>query len=143
MNATELHPVMIKFICKKIEESLLRIGIVTTVKAEVRTRYDGKKYLYFLSQPFQTTPAIFRTLYMDGTCGSMEDDKDTNNTHYVLGVNLHLRWQQWTNGENGTEIGYVWFNISKNPPSDMKDDGKSFADVSYYVKVKRGLTLYV
>lgn len=84
MKATELHPLMISFICKKIEQSLYRLGINTTVTAETRTDYKGEPFLYFQSQPFRMTPAIFKTIFVKGTADKLLQQSIERTGYYCL-----------------------------------------------------------
>lgn len=138
MKATELHPLMINFICKRIEQSLYRIGINTTVTAETRKDYKGEPFLYFQSQPFRTTPAIFKTIFVKGTADKLFAAEHIDNW-LLLPIYLDYQYEHWDGGENGCNLGTMTFRVAKDFPADMVDDPKSLNDASYYVKAQKGI----
>lgn len=135
MNATELHPLIIGYICRKIEQSLYRLGINTTVTAETRKDYAGNPFLYFQSQPFTTTPAIFKTIFVKGAAFKLFETEH-GDSWLTLPVTLGYYYEHWEGGENGCNLGTMNFRIAKEYPTEMTNDGNSFNDVSYYVQSK-------
>lgn len=140
MKATELHPLMISFICKKIEQSLYRLGINTTITAETRTDYKGEPFLYFQSQPFPTTPAIFKTIFVKGTADKLFAS-ELRGDWLILPVFLGYQYEHWDGGENGCNLGTMTFRIAKDFPANMVDDPNSLNGPSYYVKAHKGLAI--
>lgn len=70
------------------------------------TQEGDKNRLYLTSEPFQTTPVIFRELRISefGATArkeTVEKDKDEVTAVYI-GVNV--RWKHFDGGENGTRL---------------------------------------
>lgn len=91
------------------KDSLSKLGIHTQVRLSARmTRHNGE-YIRIDTEPFQTTPVIYKSVSVYGEgyivlCDEIENAFD-------LYINLNYGFKYFEGGSNGVEIGQLRFRI--------------------------------
>ena len=88
-----------------IKDELLMRGI----KVDVTCNETKNELLKIKTSTIQTTPVIFKELYIEGT-GFF--DQAANGMDELV-VCLDYRWQSFTNGYNGTSICHIYILLSE------------------------------
>jgi len=100
-------------IANKIQDCLKKLGIHTSVEISSReTKPYGKIWVNVKSDTFNTSPVMFKNVWIDG-CGIVEKDEEYDGT-YNLTIALHYRWETFSGGYNGTELATVTFRMCDN-----------------------------
>ena len=86
-------------------------------KLSLRIRYienknfSGMEYIKAISTTFQTTPSLFKSVQITGSAQPVENN-ETNTL--VLYFNFSYYWETYSGGTNGTELGYMIFEIKND-----------------------------
>ena len=134
MEATELRTEIKEFILEELQESLMRMGINARLSYKVEKDYRKEDYLTVVSEPFQTTPVVFKKLWIRGTFGCCESDEQKDKI--LISVNLDYNWEAYSRGFNGTDLGTMWFAMNKHLPDKISKDC-----VCYYIRKRQGIEI--
>ena len=134
MKATELRTEIKEYILGELQTSLMRMGINAQLSLKVEKDYRKEDYLTVVSEPFQTTPVVFKKLWISGTFGCCESEEHKDKV--LISVNLDYNWEAFSRGTNGTDLGTIWFSMSKELPEEIGKD-----EACYYIRKRHGLEL--
>lgn len=87
-----------------LKTAVLRMGIQTTFKAEIRKNCNGDPFIYVESQEFQTFPVMFQRIKVTGEGWAKEKDDSLQ-----LFIHLYYSFDLFGGGHNGCEIGKAVF----------------------------------
>lgn len=111
MTFKDIEPNNIKVMESAIKNMLARVGVCNVdVKISSINIYDGREMAVVETSTFNTIPAIYRGIKVDGSTFIEKDDENDGNYH--LRFHLNYRFDYWKGGENGVELGDVWFIIA-------------------------------
>lgn len=106
MEINKFNELNLSLIEKYILVSLQRvIPQITDVVVSIDTDYCNRQYIKVKSSVFQTTPVIFKEIWIEGSCCNPSYDEEKN--CFNLGFNFHYNWSQYNGGTNGTDFGYM------------------------------------
>lgn len=116
MKFSEITPKNVWLMEMAIKDMLAHIGINVDVTLSGKIIYDGCELVRMESTTFNTTPAIYRSIKVDGNTLIYEDDESESETtkRYNLRFHLDYRFDYWKGGENGVELGEVHFVLVIN-----------------------------
>ena len=106
----------IKLMELAFKDMLAHIGVNVDVKVFGNLIYNGNELVCMESATFNTVPAMYRGIKVDGSTLIYEDDGAENDTmkRYDLRFHLNYRFDYWKGGENGVELGEVHFMLVIN-----------------------------
>lgn len=95
------------------KDMLAHIGVNVDVKVFGNLIYNGNELVCMESTTFNTVPAMYRGIKVDGSTLIYEDDGAENDTmkRYDLRFHLNYRFDYWNGGENGVKLGEVHFML--------------------------------
>ena len=98
------------------KDMLAHIGVNVDVKVFGNLIYNGNELVCMESTTFNTVPAMYRCIKVDGSTLIYEDDGAENDTmkRYDLRFHLNYRFDYWKGDENGVELGEVHFMLVIN-----------------------------
>ena len=95
--------------------------------------YRGNEYIKIESSKFQTMPMMFKEIWIEGRV-TVIDSEDEGKQE--VSISLEYHWQSFRGGSNGTDIGYIYFEVEKDLPEKIKEDSARF-----YVRKMKGLEI--
>lgn len=84
---------------------------ITDVEITINKNFSGMEYIKAISTTFQTTPSLFKSVQITGSSQPVENN-ETNTL--VLYFNFSYYWETYSGGTNGTELGYMIFEIKND-----------------------------
>ena len=84
---------------------------ITDVEITINKNFSGMEYIKAISTTFQTTPSLFKSVQITGSAQPVENN-ETNTL--VLYFNFSYYWETYSGGTNGTELGYMIFEIKND-----------------------------
>lgn len=105
MKTSDITAKTVNFMERAIKTHLLRFGINVDVSIEIT-----EKFICVKTSEFQTYPVMFSKIWVDGV-GQLMTDSDGDVYVYIP---LNYRYEVFTSGENGTQIGYMKFYLCQN-----------------------------
>lgn len=96
-----LSALALEKIQEKIQIELLKRGFMAQIKVEVNSRY---KHVNVLSEPFQTTPVIFKSIIIDNFGGSIKKVEETLNNSIEVWIPIHISYEHFDLGTNGCAL---------------------------------------
>lgn len=84
---------------------------ITDVEITINKNFSGMEYIKAISTAFQTTPSLFKSVQIAGSAQPVENN-ETNTL--VLYFNFSYYWETYSGGTNGTELGYMIFEIKND-----------------------------
>ena len=98
------------------KDMLAHIGVNVDVKVFGNLIYNGNELVCMESTTFNTVPAMYRGIKVDGSTLIYEDDGAGNDTMKRYDLRFHLNYclDYWKGGENGVELGEVHFMVVIN-----------------------------
>ena len=110
MNINDFTDKMRQEISCAIKRSLLKLGIdVDVTLSHFHSMNDGQDYIKFHTTGFNTTPVIYKNVYVEGS-GRLYDVNGYPNT-YDLFINTDYRFILFCGGTNGVNIGAFHFRV--------------------------------
>lgn len=99
-----------------IKDMLAHIGINVDVTLSSNIIYDGRELVCVETSTFNTTPAMYRSIKVEGSTLIYEDDGAENDTmkRYDLRFHLNYRFDYWKGGVNGVILGDIHFQLVAN-----------------------------
>lgn len=110
---------------KYIEVSLLHLGVNATITITPYQNRRGEENVKVESTDIMCQPMIFKRVYV---IGNLYFNKGENDEVYEIQVPLSYRFETFTGGSNGTELGTIVFNLY-------------FSDSKYQSLLFQGFTL--
>ena len=84
---------------------------ITDVEITINKNFSGMEYIKAISTTFQTTPSLFKSVQITGSAQPVENN-ETNTL--VLYFNFSYYWETYSGATNGTELGYMIFEIKND-----------------------------
>ena len=84
---------------------------ITDVEITINKNFSGMEYIKAISTTFHTTPSLFKSVQITGSAQPVENN-ETNTL--VLYFNFSYYWETYSGGTNGTELGYMIFEIKND-----------------------------
>lgn len=124
---------ILDYIVSDIKTQCARLGVDADFKMCEGKDYRGDKYDYLESSPFRQYPMMFKKAFVRGVFHYNKVDGQ----HTEVGVSLDWRWESFSGGSNGTELGWLHYDVI-NPDNDapIGED-----EMRYYVTKKKGIML--
>lgn len=91
------------------KDSLSKLGIHTEVRLSARTTRHNQEYIRIDTEPFQTIPVIYKSVFVYGDGCVVPCDEIEN--AFDLCINLDYGFKYFKGGYNGVEIGRLRFRI--------------------------------
>ena len=91
------------------KDSLSKLGIHMEVTLSARTTRNNHEYIRIDTNPFQTIPVIYKSVFVYGE-GHVVKCDDIENA-FDLYINLDYGFKYFKGGSNGVEIGQLRFRI--------------------------------
>ena len=91
----------LKQIKDKIQIELLKRGFMATIKLELDSKNNN---IRVLSESFQTTPVIFKSIVIDNFGGSITEKKENLNNSFEVWVPIHISYEHFDMGSNGCSL---------------------------------------
>jgi hypothetical protein len=95
------------------KNSLSKLGIHTEVNLSARMTRHNNEYIRIDTNPFQTTPVIYKSVFVFGESYVVPCDEIENS--FDLFINLDYGFKYFKGGSNGVEIGQLRFRIFSDP----------------------------
>lgn len=92
-----------------IKAKLSKLGISANVEVSALTNRYGGEYVYIKTAEFNTTPVIYKTVYVDGS-GCILPVEEHDNV-FELRITFGYRFIYFNGGTNGVSIGTIIFRI--------------------------------
>lgn len=127
MKTSEITTKTVNFMERAIKTHLLRFGINVEVSIKIT-----EKFIYVKTSEFQTFPVMFSKIWVDGV-GQLMTDSDDDIYIYIP---LSYRYNRFTGGENGADIGYMKFYLCQNNKGEQyayTEGISTFANVPYTI----------
>lgn len=134
MKSTELREEVKEFILSEVQMSVMRLGISAPLVLVVDKDYRCSEYLAIESAKFQTSPVLFKEVWISGVISVFDEDQNVN--CYNVVVTLNYNWRSFRGGTNGTELGDIRFLVDKELPEKMSKDS-----AHYYVSKAQGIEI--
>ena len=83
---------------------------ITDVEIAMDKTYSGKDYVKIASTFFQTIPSLFKNVRITGYAEPYVDEK--GNIRLIF--HFSYKWETYSGGTNGTELGYMIFEIKND-----------------------------
>lgn len=101
---------VLDFIAKDIQAQCMRLGINAQFSTEVSTNRCGDEVFEIKSTEFNTTPVIFKSIYVGSRVwiSPVEDHADITK----ITVRLTYWYNLFDGGSNGTDLGTVEYAIN-------------------------------
>ena len=84
---------------------------ITDVEITINKNFSGMEYIKAISTTFYTTPSLFKSVQIVSSSQPIENN-ETNTL--VLYFNFSYYWETYSGGTNGTELGYMIFEIKND-----------------------------
>jgi len=139
MKRIEIPEIVREVILSRANLALQRLGISEPLR-EINVTNPNERQYIFLSHPIRQFPMMFKEVKVEGRM--MDVDAKEGDIFYLEGERviefyLDYTYMSFSNGHNGTEIGYMVFRVPEHLP---KDAGLKEVD-TLYVRTIRGLQL--
>ena len=92
--------------------SLLKLGIDVDVTLEAETCRSDRDYINIETSKFNTTPVIYKSIIING--GGYIVEVEGNPDLFDLFIPLSYRFEYFSGGSNGVDIGTLHLRIFKN-----------------------------
>ena len=133
MKQAELRQEIKDYILSEVQVSVMRLGINAQLMFVTDKDYRGNEYIKIESSKFQTMPMMFKEIWIEGRV-TVIDSEDEGKQE--VSISLEYHWQSFRGGSNGTDIGYIYFEVEKDLPEKIKEDSARF-----YVRKMKGLEI--
>ena len=84
---------------------------ITDVDITINKNFSGMEYIKAISTTFHTTPSLFKSVQIVSSSQPIENN-ETNTL--VLYFYFSYYWETYSGGTNGTELGYMIFEIKND-----------------------------
>lgn len=89
-----------------LQTELLKRGFnakIDRINEKVARNGIEHNYVEFETEPFQTIPIIFKKVWITNFSSWIRDHK-TNKNYWVITIQVHIRYEHFTGGHNGTNL---------------------------------------
>lgn len=117
MKYSEMQEENKQVIVRIVEQCLQRLGVFAKIQVTTK-EIRGKEYVEVRSEPFQTSPVIYRKVFVYGSGTIVQDSKDEGVYH--LSISLSYGFKYFSGSENGVDIGNVMMKILRNKETDRE-----------------------
>ena len=108
MKYSDLTEGMREALTSAISNRLLKLGINTEVSIFAKKIYDGREMIHVETAPFNSTPVIYKRIFVMGDGFIEPTDREGI---YEIAFLLGYRFEYFRGGENGVDIGSITFRI--------------------------------
>ena len=133
MKSTVLRNEVKEFILSDVQMSAMRLGVNAQFQFVTEKDYRGNDYLVIMSSKFQTVPALFKELWIEGTVRAFEDE---DKGCFQVCIKLEYYWKTFGGGSNGTDLGSIRYQVDKDIPERVSEDG-----IRHYVHKEHGIEI--
>ena len=127
---------VLDFIAKDIQAQCMRLGINAQFSTEVSTNRWGDDVFEIKSTQFNTTPMIFKSIYVGSRVWICPVEDHANITKIT--VRLTYQYNLFDGGSNGTDLGTVEYAINTE---DLEKTNVSEESLQWMVRKLHGIEL--
>ena len=127
---------VLDFIAKDIQAQCMRLGINAQFSTEVSTNRWGDDVFEIKSTQFNTTPMIFKSIYVGSQVWICPVEDHANITKIT--VRLTYQYNLFDGGSNGTDLGTVEYAINTE---DLEKTNVSEESLPWMVRKLHGIEL--
>ena len=129
MKFSELSPKNVSYISECVTTLLKRMCINADITMKAKTTRFGDEVLDVHSSEIKVIPAMFNNVHIEGT-GYLTKDDNVENC-FDFKIFLNYRYESFSGGSNGTEIGVIKFRIINDGFVDIRLTGMTLTASVY------------
>ena len=118
MKFSELSPKNVSYIIECVTTLLKRMCINANITMEAKVTRYGDEVVDVRSSEIMVIPAMFNNVHIEGN-GYLTKDDDHEN-YFDFNIFLNYRYDSFSGGSNGTEIGVIKFRIINDSFVDIR-----------------------
>ncbi len=102
MNISDINNQTLEMITDAIRIELVKRGFHAPIWLKREENVAGRQRLEIVSEPFQTTPVLFKSIEITSSGGGIKETNATTSPQFVIGVKVG--YQHFGGGSNGCDL---------------------------------------